>query len=171
MESIMNNVNFIKNIDNLGRIVIPMDIRRKLQINTGDVLSITCNDKNIMLTKYSSLDNNPKVVGILKCFIEDFNIKAILTNKECVLYSNIVNIGAKLDSNTKLLVKNGTNIRNNNSTSYFGDRKIEGIYNMLPIVTSEGIEGSIIVFGDEIDRSYEICMLLSKLIMLELNIT
>jgi hypothetical protein len=42
---------------------------------------------------------------------------------------------------------------------------------MLPIVTSEGIEGSIIVFGDEIDRSYEICMLLSKLIMLELNIT
>ena len=131
----MNNVNFIKNIDNLGRIVIPMDIRRKLQINTGDVLSITCNDKNIMLTKYSSLDNNPKVVGILKCFIEDFNIKAILTNKECVLYSNLVNIGAKLDSNTKLLVKNGTNIRNNSSTSYFGDRKIEGIYNMLPIVT------------------------------------
>ena len=54
---------------------------------------------------------------------------------------------------------------------HFGDRKIEGIYNMLPIVTSEGIEGSIIVFGDEIDRSYEICMLLSKLIMLELNIT
>ena len=54
----MKDINFIKNIDNLGRIVIPMDIRRKLQINTGDVLSITCNDKDIMLTKYSSLDNN-----------------------------------------------------------------------------------------------------------------
>jgi signal peptidase len=39
------------------------------------------------------------------------------------------------------------------------------------IVTTEGIEGSIIVFGDETDRSYEICVLLSKLIMLELNIT
>ncbi|HAB67422.1 MAG TPA: AbrB family transcriptional regulator, partial [Firmicutes bacterium] len=38
----MKDINFIKNIDNLGRIVIPMDIRRKLQINTGDVLSITC---------------------------------------------------------------------------------------------------------------------------------
>ena len=43
-----NNVSFVKNIDNLGRIVIPMDIRRKLQISTGDVLSITCNEKNIM---------------------------------------------------------------------------------------------------------------------------
>ena len=167
----MNNVNFIKNIDNLGRIVIPMDIRRKLQINTGDVLSITCNDKNIMLTKYSSLDNNGRVVEIVKYFVDIFNIKVMLTNKECVLYSNLVNIGAILDSNTKLLVKNGSNIKYTNSFGYFGDRKIEGIYNMLPIVTSEGIEGSIIVFGGEEDRSYDICMLLSKLISLELNIT
>ena len=167
----MNNVNFIKNIDNLGRIVIPMDIRRKLQINTGDVLSITCNDKNIMLTKYSNLDNNSRVVEIVKYFVDIFNIKVMLTNKECVLYSNLVNVGAKLDSNTKLLVKNGSNIKNTNSFGFFGDRKIEGIYNMLPIVTSEGIEGSIIVFRSEEDRAYEICMLLSKLISLELNIT
>jgi transcriptional pleiotropic regulator of transition state genes len=171
MESIMNNVNFIKNIDNLGRIVIPMDIRRKLQISTGDVLSITCNDKNIMLTKYSNLDSNSRVVDIVKYFVEIFNIKVMLTNKECVLYSNLVGVGAKLDSNTKLLVKNGNNIKYTNGSGYFGDRKIEGIYNMLPIITSEGIEGSIIVFGSEEDRSYEICILLSKLISLELNIT
>ena len=102
----MNNVNFVKNIDNLGRIVIPMDIRRKLQISTGDVLSITCNDKNIMLTKYSSLVNNQKIVEIVKSVVEVFNVKLILTNKECVLYSNIVNFGAKLDNNIKLLIKN-----------------------------------------------------------------
>lgn len=167
----MNNVNFIKNIDNLGRIVIPMDIRRKLQINTGDILSITCNDKNIMLTKYSSLVNNQKVVEIIKSVIDVFNVKLILTNKDCVLYSNIVNYGGKLDNNTRLLVKNGSNLKNTNSVGYFGDKKVDGLYNMLPIVTSEGIEGSIIVFGDETDRSYEICELLSKLIMLELNIT
>ena len=167
----MNNVNFIKNIDNLGRIVIPMDIRRKLQINTGDVLSITCNDKNIMLTKYSNLDNNSKVIEIVKYFVDVFNIKVIITNKDCVIYSNLVGLGAKLDNSTRLLVKNGNNIKNTKSSAYFGDKKIEGIYNMLPIVTSEGIEGSIIVFGDETDRSYEICVLLSKLIMLELNIT
>ena len=108
----MNNVNFIKNIDNLGRIVIPMDIRRKLQINTGDVLSITCNDKNIMLTKYSSLVNNQKVVEIIKSVIDVFNVKLILTNKDCVLYSNIVNYGGKLDNNTRLLVNNGSNLKN-----------------------------------------------------------
>ena len=167
----MKDINFVKNIDNLGRIVIPMDIRRKLQINTGDVLSITCSDKNIMLTKYSNLDNNAKVIDVIKCFIENFNIKVILTNKECVIYSNVVNIGSKLDNQVKLLVKNATNIKNQNQSYIFGENKVSGIYNMIPVVTNEGIEGSIIVFGDENDKSYEICVLLSKLIMLELNIT
>ena len=167
----MKEINFIKNIDNLGRIVIPMDIRRKLQINTGDVLSITCNDKNIMLTKYSNLDNNYKIVEILKCFVENFNIKVILTNKECVIYSNIVNVGSKLDNQVKLLVKNASTLKNQNLAYIFGENKVSGVYNMLPVVTNEGIEGSIIVFGDESEKAYEICILISKLIMLELNIT
>ena len=124
-----------------------------------------------MLTKYSSLVNNQKIVEIVKSIIDVFGVKLILTNKECVLYSNIVNYGSKLENNIKLLVKNGSNLKNTKNIGYFGDKKVEGLYNMLPIITSEGIEGSIIVFGDETDRSYEICELLSKLIMLELNIT
>ncbi len=167
----MKNVNFIKNIDNLGRIVIPMDIRRQLQINTGDVLSVTCNDKNIMLTKYSNLDNNMKIVEIIKCFIENFNIKAILMNKDCVVYSNIVNIGTKLGGNVKLLVKNGNSIRSQSNELVFGENKVSGVYNMLPIVTNEGVEGSLVVFGEVQEKGFEICNILSKLIMLELNIT
>lgn len=166
----MKNVNFVKNIDNLGRIVIPMDIRRKLQINTGDVLSITCSDKNIMLTKYSNLDNNYKIVEIIKCFIENFNIKAILMNKECVIYSNVVNIATKLTGNIKMMVKNANSLKNQNNEIIFGENKVTGIYNMLPIVTNEGVEGSLIVFGDESEKGFELCNILAKLIMLELNI-
>ncbi len=165
----MNNVNFIKNIDNLGRIVIPMDIRRKLQINTGDVLSITCSDKNIMLTKYSTLDNNYKIVEMLKYFIDCFNIKIIITNKESVVYSNIVNVGAKLDNQARLLVKNASTIKNQNLSYVFGDNKVSGIYNILPIVTNEGIEGSLMVFGENTDKTYDICVLMSRLIQLELS--
>ena len=94
----MNNINFVKNIDNLGRIVIPMDVRRKLNINTGDVLSIIVENKNIVLSKYSSLDNNTKICEILKYYMELLNVKIILMNKECVIYSNVVNIGTKLNN-------------------------------------------------------------------------
>ena len=117
----MKDINFIKNIDNLGRIVIPMDVRRKLQINTGDVLSITCNDKNIMLTKYCTLDNNYKIVEILKYFVDAFSLKIILTNKENVIYSNLVSLGSKLDNHVKLLVKNATTIKGQSLSHDFGD--------------------------------------------------
>ncbi len=167
----MKNVNFIKNIDNLGRIVIPMDIRRKLQINTGDVLSISCSDKDIVLSKYSNLDNNYKIIEILKSFVEIFNLKVILTNKDCVLYSNLVSIGTKLNNSIRLLIKNGTNIKSQSNEMIFGESKVNGIYNMLPIITNEGIEGSIIVFGDINNKGYEMCMFLNKIIMLELNIS
>lgn len=167
----MENVNFIKNIDNLGRIVIPMDIRRKMQINTGDVLSISCSDKNITLTKYNSMDNNNKIIQIIKDFIEIFNLSVILVNKECVLFSNIVEIGSKLSNNIKALVMAGNNLKSQSNEFIIGEKKINGIYNMLPIITNEGIIGSIIVFGDINDKGFEMCSILSKIIMLELNIS
>lgn len=167
----MNNINFVKNIDNLGRIVIPMDVRRKLNINTGDVLSIIVENKNIVLSKYSSLDNNTKICEILKYYMELLNVKIILMNKECVIYSNVVSAGVKLNNLVKQLVLSGNNIRSEKKELIFGNNKVSGIYNMLPIITKDGIEGSIIVFGNDKDNQFIICELLSKIIMLELNIT
>ena len=169
MENVMESINFIKNIDGLGRIVIPMDIRRKLDINTGDSLSISIVDNNIMLTKYSSLDNNGKIIDVIKSFIDEFDIKVIYMNKEVVIYSNIVNSGIKLNKDVRDLVINGNNFREFNTEYLFGDLKLKGIYNMLPIVSNEGIVGSIIVFSN--DKGYDFCKLLNKIITLELNIS
>lgn len=167
----MKDINFVKNIDNLGRIVIPMDIRRKLKINTGDILSITCNDKNILLTKYSNLDNNYKVIEIIKNFIEIFNVKIIFTNKNNVIFSNIVDIGDTLDKEFLSLVNNAVSLKAKNMSFVFGTNKVSGIYNVVPIVTNEGIEGSIVVFDDNQDNAYNIGVLISRLLQLELNIS
>lgn len=167
----MKDINFVKNIDNLGRIVIPMDIRRKLKINTGDILSITCNDKNILLTKYSNLDNNYKVIEIIKNFIEIFNVKIIFTNKNNVIFSNIVDIGDTLDKEFLSLVNNAASLKAKNMSFVFGTNKVTGIYNVVPIVTNEGIEGSIVVFDDNQDNAYNIGVLISRLLQLELNIS
>lgn len=167
----MKDINFVKNIDNLGRIVIPMDIRRKLKINTGDILSITCNDKNILLTKYSNLDNNYKVIEIIKNFIEIFNVKIIFTNKNNVIFSNIVDIGDTLDKEFLSLVNNAASLKAKNMSFVFGTNKVSGIYNVVPIVTNEGIEGSIVVFDDNQDNAYNIGVLISRLLQLEFNIS
>ena len=167
----MENINFIKNIDNLGRIVIPMDVRRKLNINTGDVLSIMVHENNVVLSKYSSLENNNRLYNILSIFSEILGIKYILVNKQIVVYSDFVPQNSKYDKGLQQMVISGNSIRNTKQDFVFGMNKVSGIYNMLPIITKDGIEGSIIVFGSEVENGYKYCELLSKIIMLELNIT
>ena len=165
----MDNINFVKNIDNLGRVVIPMDIRRKLNISTGDAISISIIDNNIMLSKYSSLENNNKIIDIIKSFVEEFNLKVVYMNKDRVLFSNVVNIGEKLSKDHDELVKNGNTFKSDSREFLFGEVKLKGNYNMLPIVNHEGIIGSIIVFSE--NNGFDFCKLLNKIISLELTIS
>ena len=43
-------VNFERKVDELGRIVLPIEVRRKIQVETGDVLMIDLKDGQITLT-------------------------------------------------------------------------------------------------------------------------
>lgn len=165
----MDNINFVKNIDNLGRIVIPMDVRRKLDLCTGDSISISIVDNNVMLTKYNSLEGNSKIVNIIKSFIEEFDIKVIYMNKNKVLYSNIVNSDFELCKDLKEAIKNGVTFKDIVREFNFGDISLKGVYNMLPIVSNEGIIGGLIVISDI--NGFDFCKLLNKIISLELSIS
>ena len=167
----MENINFIKNIDNLGRIVIPMDIRKKMNINTGDILSITCNENDICLKKYSTLTDNYKILEIVKCFVEVFNLKVLILDREKVVYSNVVADGSFLDKTMKEMVENGMKLRNELNDFKFDNEICKGIYNMQPIITNEGIIGSVIDMGDVIDNAFEICSIMVKIMSIELNIS
>ena len=169
MVNIMDNLNFVKNIDNLGRIVIPMDIRKKFNINTGDILSISCNDNHIILNKHNSLDCN-SIKTIINLFIDIFNLKIILMDFNNVLYSNIVN-NCKLSTDTSSMIRMGNSMKYLQNSLVFDSKKVDGTYNMLPIVSNVGIVGSLIVFGDESSKAYDFCSIIVKLIELGLNIS
>lgn len=42
----------VRRIDDLGRVVIPREVRRSMGISDGDPLEIECKDGKIILTKY-----------------------------------------------------------------------------------------------------------------------
>ena len=53
----MKATGIIRKIDDLGRVVIPMEIRKALRIHTGDPLEIyTSNDGEIIFKKYSAVN-------------------------------------------------------------------------------------------------------------------
>ena len=51
----MKSTGIIRNIDELGRIVIPKPLRKKMNINDYDPIEIYVEDDKIILTKYSSV--------------------------------------------------------------------------------------------------------------------
>ncbi|HDR6245761.1 TPA: AbrB/MazE/SpoVT family DNA-binding domain-containing protein [Bacillus cereus] len=55
----MKVTGIVQKIDNLGRIVIPKEIRKTLQLDTGDVLEIFVEEGAIILQKYTTYGTCP----------------------------------------------------------------------------------------------------------------
>ena len=53
----MKSTGIVRKIDELGRIVIPKEIRNVLGIHSNDDLEIFIDDMKIVLTKYEKSDN------------------------------------------------------------------------------------------------------------------
>lgn len=49
---VMKATGIVRKVDNLGRIVLPKEIRRKLQINEGDSIEMYAENNYIILKKY-----------------------------------------------------------------------------------------------------------------------
>lgn len=59
----------IRRIDELGRIVIPKEIRKNLRIKNGDNLEILVEGENITLKKYSQIEN---AIDMASVYVESF---------------------------------------------------------------------------------------------------
>lgn len=54
---------FVNRVDDLGRIVLPKEIRRVLKIHTGDSLEISLNSEDkIVITKYREPELKDKLI-------------------------------------------------------------------------------------------------------------
>ena len=56
----------VRNIDNLGRVVIPVEMRKELGIDSGSNLNIELVDNKIVITKKDSVDYKAKYENALK---------------------------------------------------------------------------------------------------------
>ena len=96
----MSNLSFIKRIDDLGRIVIPKEIRRKLKIESNENMEISINNDEIIIKKHSLLvDKNKNISFIGNLLSKMSNKEIIITNRDKILFS----------SNNELLNKEITN--------------------------------------------------------------
>ena len=97
----MKSTGLVRRIDDLGRVVIPKEIRRTYGINNGDPLEIfTDNEGFIILKKYDPLPEiNNRVETLQEMITENTNYTPEVTKKEVSLLATL----------EKLLNENETN--------------------------------------------------------------
>jgi stage V sporulation protein T len=83
----------VRRLDELGRIVIPKEIRKRLKIKNGDMVDIYTDDQTIILEKYHPLQAD---IGPLKAFIEalmvEYKSDIIIIDNAKVIYSTLNDI-------------------------------------------------------------------------------
>ncbi len=66
----MKTTGIIRRIDDLGRIVIPKEIRRNLRIKNGDTLEVFVDVNSIILKKYSPMES---IEELASKYVDSFN--------------------------------------------------------------------------------------------------
>lgn len=138
---------FVRRIDNLGRIVIPKEIRNNLKLKNEDCLEICVENDAIVLRKknlfknyYDSLEN------IINVMSNSFDCNIILTDNDKFLYCCGIFVNSLLDNeinshvyesikSRKKVIKENTNFINLHGISYV----------LYPIIINGDAIGSVII--------------------------
>ena len=69
----------IRKIDELGRLVLPKDIRKQMDIHNGDLLELSCTQESLSIKKYSSIREIVFLfLFLLNSIYEHYHIEGLL---------------------------------------------------------------------------------------------
>ncbi len=170
MITLQQNSN-IRRIDELGRIVIPKDIRKKLHIKDNEPLEVYIRDDEIRIKKYSALPDALEYIN----YIVDMGSRVtgnnfIVTDRERIIASSSAVLkDLPLDKNLSDLVYTCTDTKNENIDIDINGFKIDGYASIVPIIIDNDRSGLIIEYNNEPISNIDIIKIFKNLIETRLN--
>ena len=150
----------IKRIDELGRIVIPKDIRKRLSIKTNDTLEIGMDGDKIVLNKRIAIKEYNDYVKTLLTILTNYSgIKFLATNREDIIFNNT----DIKDFEVKKYI---------NMSLYEMDKVKDEICSgcdIRPVIIDSNVEGIILVINSECNK--EIGKIINILVTSKLDIS
>lgn len=148
----METTGVVRRIDELGRIVIPKEIRRSLRIKEGDSLEICVEKDTVALKKHSSLNN-------LEDFAEDYadsvnqalGSDVIITDNDSVIacagLSKKEYIGSHISEflEQTILERKSVVVKEKQELSIIEQKKIKTSFAIHPIVSNGDVVGLVII--------------------------
>ena len=170
----MKSTGITRRIDDLGRIVIPKEIRKNLKIKENEVLEIFINNDEIILKKFSPFNDSEKVLSDYIKVINDMTGNdVIITDRDKVILSTkkleekLLN--KKLSEYVNDLIENRSIFLSNDmkGIEVIDNEKIKQNYYFIPFIIDSDVVGSIIMFSSkEFDEnSKSLLLTASKLLV------
>ena len=143
----MRTTGIVRKIDELGRIVLPKELRKNLNIHTGDDFQILVEEEKIILEKYSRLINiETDIIKIINIFknVYNYNIFIVYNNKFINGKENVPDKIIEIIHQRKIYKNEKITEVNLNG------EKTTGKVLINPIVIDSDLLGAIIIIGNNI---------------------
>jgi AbrB family transcriptional regulator (stage V sporulation protein T) len=155
----MKATGIVRRVDDLGRIVIPKEVRRSLRIREGDPLELfTDKDGSIIFKKYSALETLENFAGDYALSIRNaLHIGIIITDNNKVIATPYKKCkGNDITSKLRDIMECcGESILSSNETTtnvidiYDGDEEHYMSQVIVRIISSSEVVGSVILYSTE----------------------
>ena len=164
----------VRRIDELGRIVIPKEIRKNLRIKNGDNLEILVENDNITLRKYSQIENVTDMAAIYaESFYQVLKYNIIVTDTDKVvaaagnLKKKYLNMGIS-ENLTNMIERRDNIISGKRSSIEICPGVTEyGYYTMATIINNGDSIGSVIILSLDtpmLEQEEKLAMILANIL-------
>ena len=161
----MNSAGIVRRIDELGRVVIPKEMRKTLRIKEGDPLEIYASHEELVFKKYSPIASVETFAKIVAEGISELTDKTcVITDTDKIVFVSSSKlkemVGANVSKGVESILKNRKSVVNANSS---GSRVLPLISNddagaenqiIVPIVANGDCLGSVILFDREKNQRF-----------------
>lgn len=156
----MKNIGITRRIDDLGRLVIPKEIRKNLKIRDNDQIEINVIDNKIVLNKYNNMEKDVVINKLLNSLKKVLKCSILYTSKDYIIDYALLskdNIGNNnLPDEIVNIINKRDDIVINNYPILFG----YSLYRISPIIVNGDLLGSLIYLGkDLINNELFLCFI------------
>ena len=146
----------IRRIDELGRIVIPKEIRKNLRIKSGDNLEILVEEDSIVLRKYSHIEDiTDMVANYVESFYQVLKYNVIVTDTDKIvamagnLKNKYINHDISNAISTMIERRDSLTSRKKISIEISPGMEEEGYFAIATIIHNGDSIGSVIILSQE----------------------
>jgi len=147
----MEKTGITRRIDDLGRIVIPKEIRKNLKIRDSDEIEISVEDGKIILNKYESLKKDKTISSCLYTLAKAFNRNVLFTSREKVIdyYLKNKEVLQSMALNNEIIhvLENRKVITSDILKINFFNMEEDISYIICPLIINGDLIGSIMMYG------------------------